>query len=114
MRPQILAPAVDSEDRKSGVGRVLYAHRFLIGLVAVYVAAGTGLLAAFDLLDGVTFFYFKPILLVPTAVCIVVFFVAYPLYVMIAIKPDRLLNYYLTDLRNNWLTAERLLGGTLL
>jgi hypothetical protein len=113
MRPQIQAQAIESKGGTNRLRRILYTHRFLIGLVAVNVGAGTSLLATFDLLDGVTFFYFKPILLFPTAICVIVFFVVYPLYVMIAIKPDRLFHYYLTDLRNNWLTAERLLGALL-
>jgi hypothetical protein len=111
MRPQIQAQAIDLKDGANRVIRVLYAHRFLIGLVAVYIALGTSLMAALDLLDGVTFLYYKNTLLVPTAIGIVGFFVVYPLYVMIAVKPDRLLSYYLTDLRDNWLTTERLVGG---
>ena len=113
MRAQIQAQAIDLKANAGRVGKVLYAHRFLIGLVAINVAVGIGVMAALDLLNGITLFYYKSALLVPTAVCIGAFFVIYLAYVMLAVKPDRLLNYYVTDLRTNWLTTERLVGGAI-
>lgn len=108
---QNLAQAIDLRDGASRAKRVVYEHRFLFGFAAIYIAAGMSFLAWFDLLEGIRFLHYKAVLLIPSTIAVGIFFIGYLVYVMVAVRPASLFTYYYRDLRTNWLTTERIVGG---
>lgn len=94
--------------------RVLDMHRWLIAFILAYLLLGFAATHAYDLPDKMSVSLYSPILLKITAVLIGAFALVYPVYVMVFVRPARLIYYLITDLRDHYLTPERVLGGAII
>jgi hypothetical protein len=98
----------------SSLARVLRAHRWLLAAVLVYFAAGLAAVAYIDRPERMTFSLYSALAVRATGFYLLGFALAYPVYVMAVTRPARLVDHLITDLKTNWLTAERLMGGFLI
>jgi len=92
-------------------GRALHAHRWLIGYTLAYLLAGLGLAALADLPERVSLSLYSVSSLMVFAGCLGAFVLLYPVYVMLWVRPARLTQTIVTNLRTRYLTADRLMGA---
>lgn len=96
------------------LGRVLRAHLWCIAAVVVYFLAALCISRYFSISDGISPFLYISVVPAVTGIYIFSFVLLYIVYVMIAVRPARLLGYLVSDAGAKWLTAERLFGGLLI
>ena len=94
--------------------RVLTAHRWFILVVLVYVLCGLVASNLHDLPERMSLSLYSVVNLQLMLGFLGVFALGYPLYVMIAKHPRRLVRYIIDDLWNNYLTTERVFGGLIM
>ena len=91
----------------------LLEHRIFIGLVLAYALVAWCVMGALGQLENYSLFSYLGVVSLLFAASVSLFVVIYPVYVMVAIRPKRLVAYLYEDLRDRWLTAPRLMGGLL-
>lgn len=94
--------------------RVLQAHWVHFALLAAYWLAAHGVAAFFGLADQISAGLYLSF--VPRAMMayLLIFLLAYVVFVMLAVRPDQLLRYLAQDLRRRWLRADRLIAGAIM
>jgi hypothetical protein len=107
--------AITYDSRETGYlvrfAGVLRAHLWLAALVLFYLAAAYLVAGYHGLTQGLSLSRY--VLVVPqmTAIYLLFFALLYLVYVMVVIRPARLIRYLVTDIQENWLITERFLGG---
>ena len=94
-----------------GIGRTFYAHRWFIGYLLAYVACGILATHLLDLPEKFPVSLYSSFTVQVAVVFVMAFLIGYPVYVMIFVRPARLTRYLIDDLRHNYFTAERIVGG---
>lgn len=92
-------------------GRALHAHRWLIGYTLIYLLSGLVLAELAALPERMSLSLYSLSSLKVLLGCIGAFVLLYPLYVMIRVRPERLVRTIVTDFRTRYLTADRLVGA---
>ena len=100
-------------DATQRVLRVFGAHRPFIILTFLYALVGWVVVQGTGQPDRLSLFQYNGVIPVITALCLVGFAFGYPVYVMVFVRPKRLLRYLANDLRGVWLVPERILGGAI-
>lgn len=96
------------------LGKVARAHVWCIAFVALYFLFAIGISNYHSLAKEVSFFHYISVVPAVTAIYISCFVLLYLVFVMVAVRPARLIDYIARDARTNWLTTERLFGGLLI
>jgi hypothetical protein len=97
-----------------GILQAIRAHKTIIIAVTAFYAAG--IIARYHFLGPQApwpSLYIEPFRLL-IALFVIIFFVGHALYIMIWNRPAQLTAYILSDLRDNYLTSERLAQGVLI
>ncbi len=94
--------------------RVLHGYRWLIAAIAAHMVCGLAMVWAYDLPDKMPVDLYSTVIPTATLVFLGAFALLYPVYVMVFVRPRALTRYMVEDLRENYLTAERLLGALVL
>lgn len=94
--------------------RVLRAHWIYFALLALYWAGAQGAAAYFGLTHKISMGIYLGIIPRAMAAYLLVFLLAYLVFVMLAIRPKHLWKYLAEDLSNRWLRLDRLFAGVLL
>ena len=92
-------------------GRVVHAHRWLIAYVAAYVLSGLAVAKLARLPEHMALSLYSGTSLKIFLGCVGAFVLFYPLYVMLWLRPERLIETIATEFRARYLTADRLLGA---
>ena len=92
-------------------GRVLHAHRWLIGYTLAYALSGLALARLAGLPDHIALSLYSGASLGLLLGYLGAFLLAYPIYVMLWLRPARLIETIIADFRARFLTPERLLGA---
>ena len=92
-------------------GRALHAHRWLIGYTLAYMLCGLALAKAARLPEQMSLSLYSGASLKILLGCVGAFVLLYPLYVMLWLRPERLIETIVTDFRTRYLTPDRLLGA---
>lgn len=92
-------------------GRALHIHRWLIGYTLAYMLCGLALAKAARLPEQVSLSLYSGASLKILLGCVGAFVLLYPLYVMLWLRPERLIETIVTDFRTRYLTPDRLLGA---
>ncbi|MEM7223256.1 MAG: phosphatase PAP2 family protein [Pseudomonadota bacterium] len=95
------------------MARVLRIHLDLISLVALYTMLGWFVVQASGQPERLSLFQYNGIVPLVTALFLIAFAFAYPVYVMLFVRPKRLFGYLASDLRGVWLVPERIVGGAI-
>jgi len=90
---------------------VVHAHRCLIGYTLVYLLCGLAAAELAALPERVSLSLYSASLLKVLLACLVAFALLYPVYVMLWVRPERLLQTMVADFRSRYLTTDRLLGA---
>jgi hypothetical protein len=80
---------------------VLRAHRWLLAAILVYFAAGLFAVGHIDRPERMTFSLYSALAVRATGYYLLGFALAYPVYVMAVVRPARLVDHLVTDLRTN-------------
>lgn len=97
-----------------GIGWSLSAHRWFVAYVLVYVACGILATHLLDLPEKFPVSLYSAFTVQVAAVFVGAFLLGYPVYVMIFVHPARLTRYMIDDLRRNYFTGERVVGGLII
>jgi PAP2 superfamily len=92
-------------------GRAFHAHRWLIGYTLAYLLAGLAAAETAALPERLSLSLYSLSSLKVLLGCVGAFVLLYPVYVMLRVRPERLIETIMTDYRIRYLTAERLLGA---
>jgi hypothetical protein len=90
---------------------VLRAHLGLVAVVLLYLAGAYLAARHHGLTQGMSVSHYGLVVPQMTAVYLFFFVLFYLAYVMVAVRPARLIGHLVTDIQANWLVAERLFGG---
>jgi hypothetical protein len=90
---------------------VLRAHSWLVAIVLCYLAAAHLLAGYHGLTQSLSVSVYALVVPQMTATYLLFFALLYVTYVMVVIRPARLIRHLATDIQGNWLIAERLFGG---
>ena len=90
---------------------VLRAHLWLVAIILLYLAAAYLVARHHGLTQSMSVSIYG--FLVPQMTGVYLFFFAlfYLAYVMVVVRPARLIRHLVTDIQGNWLVTERLFGG---
>ena len=92
-------------------GRVFHAHRWLIAYVLVYLFAAQTVVGLYGIPERMSLALYSRFSLLAILACLGAFALAYPLYVMVRVRPARLTRYLTAELRTRYLTPERVVGA---
>lgn len=92
-------------------GRALHAHRWLIAYVAAYLLCGLALAKLARLPEHMSLSLYSSASLKILLGCVGAFVLLYPLYVMLWLRPERLIETIVTEFRTCYLAPDRLLGA---
>lgn len=114
-------PAVTSAVLQRGLstwaaeaGRVLHAHRWLIAYILAYLCVALAVVELYGLPERMSLALYSRFSLLAILGCLGVFALVYPLYVMVLVRPARLTRHMAVDLRDRYLTAERVVGALII
>jgi hypothetical protein len=94
-------------------GRALHAHRWLIGYTVAYMLCGLALAKFARLPEHMSLSLYSGASLKILLGCVGAFVLLYPLYVMLWLRPERLIETMVADFRARYLTPDRLLGAVI-
>ncbi len=95
-------------------GQVLYAHRWFIGAIFGYFFCGVVAVQVYQLPENMPVLVYSALIPWATLIFFGVFAFVYPVYVMVFVRPHQLTRYMIEDLRDNYLSPERLLGAVIM
>ncbi len=103
-----IALSMDVSALQGRLGKVLRAHRSLIAVIFVYLAAAVSAARYHGVAASIDFTTY--IFLVPATILVVLLFFSfgYTFYVMVAVRPRRLVLYLTREISGRWLNLERL------
>ena len=90
---------------------VLRAHRWLIAVVLTYFLIAHFVARHYGISDRLLIDYYASGVPVMTALYLFFFALIYVVYVMIAVRPARLVGYIMAEIGGKWLTFERIAGA---
>ena len=105
-----------SEDRRKAQGRVALLMRCeapIVVIVFLYCAAALIVQSALGIEERAALSLYNRSFFIVVLACATVFFLSHAVYSMVVVRPRRLTRWIVDDLKNNYLTRERLLPGFL-
>jgi hypothetical protein len=96
---------------KEGLIKTLRLHSLFLALVLFYLVAALIAAIIYDSFNKLSISLYSDTLILMTTLFFVIYFIGYALYVMIFIRPDSPIEYFLVALKTNQLTMERLLNA---
>ena len=93
------------------VAKRLHEHIVFISISSLYMCALVVVTSLLKATDRISFSLYPRIIPLTAQLFLIAFFVCHSSYVMILVRPKKLIKYILNDLRTNYLTRERLLNA---
>ena len=106
-----------SDDRRTAQGRLgalMCAEVPIVAVVFLYCAAAVVVQLVLGIEGQAALFLYNRSFFMVVLACAIVFFLSHAVYAMAVVRPPRLVRWIFEDLRNTYLTRERLLPGFLL
>ena len=94
-----------------GLIKTLCSHSLFMTLVLFYLVAALIVTIIYNTFDNLSISLYSNTLILMTTLFFVVYFNGYAIYVVIIIRPDRPIKYFLDDLKASQLTMDRLLNA---
>lgn len=94
--------------------RIFHAHRWLIAFILFFLVCEIVTVQLIELPENISVLRYSTRVQLWTLAFLGIFAFLYPVYVMVFVRPRALIRYIFEDLRTNYLTVERLLGGAII
>lgn len=108
---QLTAVWLGSREFCEQLKKTLHTHATLVALIVCYASACLIAAQVFDMADRMSLLLYSKSIGVIALAFLIAFLCGHAIYIMIFVRPEYLTKHILNDLRNNYLSPERIMTG---